>query len=104
MEHLEEACSQMDFIIENLDIVFSKNIPTKIKQFFKINKSSTYKVDLDISKPLYEQELFEETKIYIQIIFKLFIAPKAEKNKYIMESRRLFVQKNTERWLKENNN
>ena len=102
MEHIEEACSQMDYIINNLDEIFVSKIPYRIKDFFKNNKSKTYKVNLDVSKPLYEQDLFEETKIYMQIIFKLFIAPKAEKERYISESRKLFVSKNAEKWIEQN--
>ena len=102
MNHIAEACSEMDFIINNLDDSFTDRIPERIKDFFKINKSNKYKVNLDITKPLYEQDLLEETKIYIQIIFKLFIAPKSEKEKYIANSRKLFVEKNTNEWLAKN--
>lgn len=101
MEHVLEACSEMDYILENLDKDFSNRIPEKIRLFFKNNKSKTYKVKLDTSKPLYEQELLEETRIYIQILFKLFIASKAEKDKYISESRKLFISQNVEKWAEE---
>ncbi len=102
MDNLEKACSQMDFILKNSDPVFVKKIPYRIKDFFENNKSKNYKVNLDVSKPLYNQELFEETKIYMQIIYKLFIAPKAEKDKYIAESRRLFIEHNINKMTNEN--
>lgn len=103
MEQIANACSEMNFILENLESDFSSRIPEKIKNFFKNNKSNSYKVNLVTTKPLYEQDLLEETKIYIQIIYKLFIAPKTEKEKYIAESRKMFVTKNAERWLENNN-
>lgn len=102
MEQIANACSEMDFILANLDEISVNKIPYKIKDFFKNNKSESYKVNLDITKPLYEQELLEETKMYIQIVFKLFIAPKAEKDQYIAESRKLFVSRNAERWVENN--
>lgn len=102
MKKLAESCSEMVFIINNLDTELSSKIPAKIKNFFKENMDKNYKVNLTVQKPLYEQNLLEETEIFIQIIFKLFIAPKAEKEKYIAESRKLFVTKNAERWLKKN--
>ena len=104
MEQIANACSQMDFILKNLEPEFSNRIPDKIKNFFKNNKSKSYKVNLVTTKPLYEQELLEETKIYIQIIFKLFIAPKTEKERYIAESRKMYVAKNAERWLENHKN
>lgn len=104
MEHFDEACSEMDFIISNMDTGFLDKIPDKLKKFFKENKSNKYKVNLKVDKPLYEQNLLEETQIFIQIIYKLFIASKPEKEKYISECRKLFVQKNAERWMKKREN
>lgn len=101
MNKIAEACSEMDFIINNLDTNFSNKIPEKIKNFFKQNKAKNYKVNLDVKIPLYKQKILEETEIFIQIIFKLFIAPKNEKEKYIAESRKLFVEKNAKKWLEQ---
>lgn len=102
MENLSKAWSEMDFIIDNLNIEFSNKIPDRIKNFFKNNKDKNYKVNLTVDTPIYNQNLLEETKIFIQIIFKLFIAEKSEKDSYIAESRKLFVTRNAERWLKNN--
>ena len=102
MENLGKACSEMDFIITNLDTETSNKIPERIKNFFKNNKEKNYKVNIKVDIPLYDQPLLEETAIFIQIVFKLFIAEKSEKEKYIAESRKLFVAKNAERWLKNN--
>ena len=104
MNNLEKACSQMDYIIENSDNCLKNKIPDRVKNFFKSNKLSNYNVDLDTSKPLYEQDLLEETKIYVQIVYKLFIAPKSEKDKYIAESRKLFIEYNLNKMTNENNN
>lgn len=102
MEQFSEACSEMDFILNNMNENFLSKIPYKLKDFFKNNKSKTYKVKIDLSKNLYEQNLLEETEIFLQIIYKLFIANKTEKEKYIAESRKLFVEKNAAKWLSKN--
>lgn len=99
MEHYSEACGEMDFIINNLDKSISDKIPDKFKNMFKENKPRNYKTNLVVDKPLYEQKLLEETEIFIQILYKLFLASKSEKNEYIAESRKLYVEKNKERWL-----
>lgn len=100
MEHFSEACSEMDFILNNMDEEFLNKVPNKLKDFFKNNKAKNYKVKIDLSKNLYEQKLLEETEIFLQIIYKLFIASKMEKEQYIAESRKLFVEKSATQWLK----
>lgn len=104
MEKISEACSEMDFIINNLDEELANKIPDKIKVFFRENKAKNYKINLTVDKPLYEQNLLEETEIFIQIIFKLFMSSQEEKNKYIAESRKLYVTRMSEEWLKKQKN
>lgn len=64
----EEACSEMDYIFENMNPIDKEKIPQKVIKFFKDNKSIFYKVNLDSTKNLSEQELKEETKAFIKII------------------------------------
>lgn len=64
----EEACSEMDYILEHLNPEDLAKIPMAVRDIFKNNKSIFYKVSLDETKPLYEQKLKEETKAFIQII------------------------------------
>ena len=55
----EEACSEMDYIFEHMNPIDKDKIPEKVRKFFKDNKSIFYKVNLDPSKNLEEQELKE---------------------------------------------
>lgn len=64
----QEACSEMDYIFENMNPIDKNKIPEKVIKFFKDNKSIFYEVNLDPSKNLEEQELKEETKAFITII------------------------------------
>lgn len=64
----EEACSEMDYILENMNPIDKEKIPQKVIKFFKDNKSIFYKVKLDSTKNLSQQELKEETKAFIKII------------------------------------
>lgn len=100
MNQFSEACSEMNFILNHMDEEFANRVPNKLKEFFYNNKSTNYEVKIDLSKNLYEQDILEETEIFLQIIYKLFIASKTEKEKYIAESRKLFVEKNAAQWLK----
>lgn len=64
----EEACCEMDYILDHLNPRDLDRIPMSLREIFKNNKSVFYKVNIDVTKPLYEQELKEETKAFIQII------------------------------------
>lgn len=72
----EEACSEMDYILEHMNPIDKLKIPKNIIQFFKENKSITYKVELDVTKNLKEQELKDETKVFIQLLNAKFFANK----------------------------
>lgn len=64
----QEACSEIDYIFEHMNPTDKNKIPQKVRNFFKSNKSIFYKVNLDPSKNLEDQELKEETKAFIAII------------------------------------
>jgi len=70
----EEACSEMSFIIEHMEPSVSQKIPAKLKDFFKSNKSIFYKVNLTTEKSLFEQELKDETKAFIEIIKEKYLS------------------------------
>lgn len=63
-----EACSEIDFILTNLNPEDRKKIPESAIKFFKENKSLFYKVNLTTDKPLSEQDLKDETKAFLQIL------------------------------------
>ena len=47
-----EACSEVDFILENLQPSDKEKIPQSVFEFFKNNKSLFYKVNLTTDKSL----------------------------------------------------
>ncbi len=78
----EEACSEMDYIFEHMNPIDKDKIPEKVRKFFKDNKSIFYKVNLDPSKNLEEQELKEETKAFITIINYKYLAGENAKEEF----------------------
>ncbi len=64
----EQACAEMNFILNNLDLKDLEKIPKGLVRFFEENMDKSYKVNIDLNKPLYEQNLLEETKAFIKII------------------------------------
>lgn len=78
----EEACCEVDFILEHLDPIDKKKIPEKVIEFFKNNKDLFYKVNLSVDKPLAEQELKDETKAFLQILNYRYFANEAQKDEF----------------------
>ena len=77
----EKACSQINFIMENLEQSERDKIPNKVKEFFFFHKDPLYKVNLDVNKNLYNQDLLIETKAFLYIIKYKYLSTEAEKEK-----------------------
>lgn len=77
-----EACAEMDFIIANMSKEDVDKIPEQYIRLFKNNKSNTYKVKLDNSRLLNEQELLADTKTYLAAIYREFLCSETEKIEY----------------------
>ncbi len=77
-----EACSEVDFILENLQPSDKEKIPQSVFEFFKNNKSLFYKVNLTTDKSLAEQDLKNETKAFLQIITYKYFSNKEQQEKF----------------------
>ena len=75
----DEACCEMDFILEHLQPSDKEKIPKSVFDFFKENKSLFYKVNLTTEKLLKEQDLKDETKAFLQIIYYKYFAYEQQK-------------------------
>ena len=78
-----EACSEVDFILANLNPEDKKKIPEATINFFKENKALFYKVNLTTDKPLAMQHLKDETKAFLQILNYKYFANQKQKEKFI---------------------
>lgn len=77
-----EACSEVDFILENLQPSDKEKIPQSIFEFFKNNKSLFYKVNISTEKSLAEQELKNETKAFLQLINYKYFSNEEQKEQF----------------------
>lgn len=74
-----EAISEVLDILENSDDTISKKIPNKLIEFWKRNKSTTYKPNLDHSKTINEMKLKEKTKDIITMLYLNYLCNENEK-------------------------
>jgi len=78
VEYSEAIVEVLD-ILDNSDDTICKKIPDKLIEFWQRNKSSTYKPELDHSKPLNEMKLKEKTKDIITMIYLNYLCDESEK-------------------------
>lgn len=76
----EEACSEIDYILEHMDPNDINLIPANVREFFSKNKSVFYKVNLDVTKELKQQPLKDETKAFIKILNEKYLYKHNEQN------------------------
>ena len=81
MGKIAKSCCEVSFVLEHLAIEDKARIPQSVFLFFQEHSDPSYEVKLDISKPLVEQELLDETKAFIKILYQnYFEIPKKKQN------------------------
>lgn len=78
-----EAIVEILDILKNSDDTIYKRIPNKLIEFWQRNKSTTYKPNLDHSKPLNDMELKEKTRDLITMIYLNYLCDDNEKEAMI---------------------
>lgn len=74
-----EACSEVYFILANLEESAKAKIPQKIMKLFEKNKVNTYDVNIDLSVPLNNQILKDETKAILSLLYRKFLCNESER-------------------------
>ncbi len=78
--NFEEACSEMEYIINHMKPEDRLKIPEDVIKFFTLNKDNSYQVNLDYTKDLSEEELKEETEAFIKIIYECYLKDASKDN------------------------
>ena len=79
----EKACSEVDFILDNLEEKYKSQIPKDMINFFKFNKDIFYQVNIDMSKSFNEQNLLEETKAFLYMLKEDYFSMEEEQTETI---------------------
>ena len=79
------ACSEVFYILTNLKQSELKKIPQKLIELICILKIDEYSPTIDVNKPLEEQNLTQDTKELISLIYNKYLGSKEEKENYEKE-------------------
>jgi len=75
----KQACSEVCFILENLEESIRLRIPEKIIKVLEKNKVKYYDVNIDLSMPLYNQIMKDETKAILSLLYRKFLCDESER-------------------------
>lgn len=82
-----KALTEVDEVLNYLDVKLLNKIPETFKNFIKNSKNKMYKYQYNKEKPLYEQELSKEAKAIISLIYRDYICYPQEKNQLVQEEK-----------------
>ena len=86
-EAYTKALTEVDEVLNYLDVKLLNKIPETFKNFIKNSKNKMYKYQYNKEKPLYEQELSKEAKAIISLIYRDYICYPQEKNQLVQEEK-----------------
>lgn len=79
----KEAMTEVLNILENSEEEIVNKIPKKLIEFFEKNKDTTYKPQLDHTKPIQEMEIKEKTKDIITLIYLKYLCKQNENDQIL---------------------
>lgn len=91
-----EAIVEILDILQYSDDYIVERIPKKLIEFWKKNKSTIYKPNLDHSKPINEMNLKDKTKSLITMIYLNYLCNETQKKNI-----QLILKNNEEKYQKE---
>lgn len=79
----KEALAEVDIILENTEEELVNKIPHNFKKFIKENKEKNHTIKLQNNKTLMEQNIKQETKQILALLYRDYICSKEEKKELI---------------------
>lgn len=78
-----KAFAEVNDIINNSEIAIQEKIPDKFKKMLHENLDVTYKVNIDYTKNINEQQLLPETRDILTLIYKDYLCSEEEREELI---------------------
>ena len=80
------AYAEIDEILNLLEDDYRERVPKKVRDFFKEEKMKDYHPEIDIEKPLIEQNLKRETMVLLSILYlNYWCENEKEKQRFLNE-------------------
>ena len=100
-EEYRKALTEVVKILENTDDELVKKIPKDFMNYIRENKDDNYSFKVDKEKGLLEQDISEETKAILSLIYRDYFCDEEERQELIRQEKEEFLreeQKKRERY------
>lgn len=102
-EYRKSLCEVVE-VLENSEENIQQKIPKKLKDFIYSNRISNYNTRIDFSKEDWEEDLSEDAKSIIALIYRDCLVSKEERKKLLeIEKNELYEKYNLDNIFKNNN-
>ena len=76
-----EALTEVNEILKFCDINIVKKIPCRFKKFVEDNMNTDYKFEVDLNKPINQQNISKQTRYILAMIYRDYICDEDKKEK-----------------------
>lgn len=87
-----QALSEVYSIINHLDKNLYKKIPNNFINMIENNRDLKYDVNIDYTKNINEQNLLQETRVILSLIYRDYLCTKEEREKIILKDKKELEQ------------
>lgn len=87
-----QALSEVYSIINHLDNNLYKKIPDNFIKVIENNRDLKYDVNIDYTKNINEQNLLQETRVILSLIYRDYLCTKEEREKIILKDKKELEQ------------
>lgn len=92
---INQSFTEVYDIVKHLDSKLYNKIPNQFIEMLKQNMDTNYNVNIDYSKNINEQELLQDTRIILSLIYRDYICS-IEKRQELIEKDKLELKKHQE--------
>lgn len=93
-----KALTEVNEIINYADEEVKQKIPEKFKQYIKDNMDKNHKVDIDTNKEMIEQNISEEAKDILAIIYRDYLCTKEQRQELILKEKEKIENEKKEKY------
>ena len=102
MNNVKQAFTETIDIVKHMDKECAKKIPQAFLNILEENKDSKYKVKIDYSKGINEQNILHETRVILSIIYRDYICSAEDKRKFFAMDRKIIKRNEQKKYNPDN--
>mgnify|MGYP007070090298 CR=1 FL=1 len=87
-----KMCSELSEVLKNCQLKLVNRIPKKVRDWIETSKDPNHHFTYDQSKSFEEQNLMQETRTMISILYRKYLATPEDKKRFNEEDQEFYIQ------------